>query len=61
VRITKKIFLEKTGFNPVNDDLERANCKKAGETVHLFCGWCEKHDKPRIACMCIAPYKRGNK
>lgn len=57
MRITKKKFFEATGYLPEQDDLERSNCKKAGETVHLCCGWCEKHDKPRFMCGCMAPYK----
>jgi hypothetical protein len=57
MRITKRIFLEKTGFLPEQNDLERANCKRAGETIHIFCGWCEKHDKPRVVCRCFAPWK----
>jgi hypothetical protein len=52
MRITKKKFIEATGSEPRQDDLERCNCKKAGEVFHYSCGWCEEHDKPRFICGC---------
>ena len=51
--MTAEEFEKKVGRPPEHDDLERVNCQKAGETGHLQCGWCRKHDKPRFACGCI--------
>lgn len=38
-----------TGREPVNDDLERANCTKAGSPGHRMCGVCG-HNKPAFEC-----------
>lgn len=46
------LFRIKTKRWPTDDDLERVNCKDAGNLGHMFCGWCEKHDKPRFECLC---------
>ena len=51
--ITEKEFKEMVGFAPENDDLDRANCDKAGEIGHMFCGICDKHKKPRFICGCL--------
>jgi hypothetical protein len=48
---TAEQYFEATGHMPVQDDLERANCPKAGEIMHVACGWCDKHDKPKAECM----------
>lgn len=37
--ITRQFYREATGANPVHDDLERANCPKAGQLGHFACGW----------------------
>jgi hypothetical protein len=37
--ITKEMFKKATGLKPSKDDLERSNCKSAGETGHYYCGW----------------------
>ena len=37
--ITAEQYKEAVGVDPINDDLERCNCKKAGEMGHWFCGW----------------------
>lgn len=42
MEITAAYFKECTGFDPVDDDLERCNCQKAGESGHRYCGW--NHD-----------------
>ena len=39
-------FEKCTGHKPVNDDLERVNCPKAGKINHLSCGWNHKRDMP---------------
>jgi hypothetical protein len=45
-------FEQKTGYPPIQDDLERVNCKQVGEAGHWQCGWCKVHDLPRFACAC---------
>lgn len=37
--INKRQFKKATGFAPVQDDLERCNCRKAGQPGHMSCGW----------------------
>ena len=41
-----KEFKELTGCAPVDDDLERVNCKNAGEPGHSSCGLCPLCKKP---------------
>ena len=36
-KITSEKFEKCTGHKPVNDDLERVNCPKAGKINHLSC------------------------
>jgi len=57
--ITYVQFFKATGHTPVNDDLERVNCEKAGEFGHMSCGWCEEHNQPEFYCGCRA-IKRAN-
>jgi len=45
-------FLLRTGRLPRQDDLERVNCRKAGQGGHTQCGWCKKHNGPRFRCGC---------
>lgn len=45
-RITSKMFKEATGRNPVDDDLERCNCDKAGTIGHGSCGWNYRVNQP---------------
>lgn len=40
---------------PQQDDLDRVNCDRVGELGHSCCGVCEKHNKPRFQCGCVAP------
>lgn len=51
MKITKEYFVEKTGREPEQDDLERCNCKEAGKIGHLCCGWCDVHQIPVFECM----------
>ena len=51
-KITREIFKEKVGREPINDDLERCNCVTAGDMGHRYCGWCKKHDIPNFECGC---------
>ncbi len=44
--ITKEHFTKRMGKVPVQDDLERSNCPKAGEIGHFQCGWDEEFDLP---------------
>lgn len=45
-RITSKMFKEATGRNPVEDDLERCNCDRAGTIGHTTCGWNYRVNQP---------------
>jgi hypothetical protein len=44
--ITAEMFEVATGDKPVNDDLERSNCDKAGQPGHFMCGWCKEENLP---------------
>lgn len=46
---TTKDFILNTGDEPHQDDLERANCSKAGMSGHQSCGICI-HNKPVFKC-----------
>jgi hypothetical protein len=37
--MTAEQFTKATGAEPINDDLDRCNCDKAGEIGHWYCGW----------------------
>jgi len=41
------------GHQPIQFDLERVNCVKAGHAGHYGCGICEKHMKPNFMCDCF--------
>jgi len=59
MEITEEEFEKRTNRKPLQDDLERANCKIAGTIGHLQCGWCTTHDKPRFMCGCV--YKTASR
>jgi hypothetical protein len=40
-------FERKTGHEPIQDDLLRANCKDAGKIGHDYCGVCV-HGYPKF-------------
>ena len=44
--ITAQQYEEATGTKPKDDDLERANCKLAGQEGHMSCGWCQRYNLP---------------
>lgn len=46
---TREDFVRETGEEPVQDDLERANCKLAGQIGHVGCGICS-HKRPVFTC-----------
>lgn len=46
--ITAEQFEQATGQKPVDDDLERSNCKAAGELGHFHCGWNAEKNLPRF-------------
>ena len=46
--ITRQQFIEATGREPVQDDLERVNCPKAGTPGHWMCGWNKAHNRPQF-------------
>ena len=50
-KITAEEFEAIAGRPPENDDLERVNCPKAGELLHMYCGYCATCGKPRILCV----------
>ena len=56
---TAEQYKERTGHEPVDDDLERLNCERAGELGHFHCGFCQLHMKPRHVCGCWRD-SRGN-
>ena len=46
--ITAEMFKEATGRDPEQDDLERCNCRSAGELGHFFCGWDHEKNVPQF-------------
>lgn len=51
---TEQDFLKFVGRNPIQDDLDRVNCDKAGTSGHHSCGICE-HNLPVFECqVCFA-------
>lgn len=46
--ITAEKFIACTGYEPVDDDLDRCNCDKAGQIGHELCGWDKKRDMPNF-------------
>ena len=59
MNIDKYMFLAATGNPPVQDDLERCNCDKAGQFGHKCCGWCSEKNQPVFSCGCEACIERG--
>lgn len=45
-KITEEYFKEHVGSEPIQDDLERCNCKQAGSPGHVQCGWNSIKNKP---------------
>ena len=54
--ITRERFVQATGFEPENDDLERCNCPKAGQAGHHHCGWNTTENLP---CFMAGPNKEN--
>lgn len=52
--MSEKEFEKKFGRKPIQDDLDRVNCKEVGTVGHSQCGVCTTHDKPRFGCGCLA-------
>lgn len=48
ITITAAYFEKRVGHPPENDDLDRCNCDKAGETGHWYCGWDWEADLPQF-------------
>lgn len=63
--ITAEWFKTATGADPIQDDLERSNCPKAGESGHYYCGWNHRVNLPRFmnpwkqATVCITDKTSG--
>ena len=57
--MTKDEFIAAVGREPEQDDLERANCPRAGQMAHLGCGVCV-HGKPVFVCpSCFVARSQG--
>jgi hypothetical protein len=54
--ITRDRFFAATGREPMQDDLDRCNCRLAGRHGHTCCGWNETLDKPQFD---VGPVNRG--
>lgn len=48
MKITRKMFIEAVGQEPTHDDLERCNCKRAGQIGHTYCGWDQELQLPEF-------------
>ena len=46
MEITEEQYIKATGQQPRDDDLERCNCPKAGQSGHGSCGWNHKANLP---------------
>ena len=55
--ITKDRFIDRVKCPPIQDELKRCNCTKAGEPGHEQCGWCPEHDLPQFVCGCFVKNK----
>lgn len=58
MQITREKFIEATGREPEQDDLDRANCPKAGEIGHFCCGWNRTLNKPQFDIGPLGPRGR---
>lgn len=56
--ITAEQFTKAVGSEPVQDDLARCNCTKAGTFGHSQCGWNDKANLPIFMCS-SSPESRG--
>lgn len=48
VKISAAHFERRMDRKPQDDDLERCNCRKAGQSGHEFCGWNTDLDLPNF-------------
>lgn len=39
---------------PTAEEMNKINCDQSGVIGHTLCGWCTKHDRPRLVCKCPA-------
>jgi hypothetical protein len=46
--ITAEQYEAAVGHPPEQDDLERANCDKAGQIGHFTCGWDHERNLPEF-------------
>jgi hypothetical protein len=53
VNVSAEDFKKMTGVEPVQDDLERVNCERAGSRGHQYCGLCHTGKHPNFMCECI--------
>lgn len=60
--MTRATFKQITGQHPKEDDLDRANCLRAGEVGHHSCGVCSNCSMPRfIGCDCAVMQEHASK
>lgn len=50
IKWTEQDFINATGHEPEQDDLERCNCEHKNEIDHQSCGICEEHNMPVFMC-----------
>lgn len=48
--MNREEFYNRMLYYPQQDDLERVNCPEAGDQGHRWCGWCNKHNRPKYHC-----------
>jgi hypothetical protein len=57
--ITADDFKRSTGYEPEQDDLERANCPLAGQPGHVWCGIC-RHGEVLFTCIRCVQERTGH-
>jgi hypothetical protein len=57
--ITEAYFTQRVGREPIQDDLERANCPHAGQIGHYFCGWNKTLNWPNFVSKADLPELRN--
>lgn len=48
--MTSEEFIQRFGYVPKPEDLDKIDCPIQGVFGHLGCGYCEEHKAPRSAC-----------
>lgn len=50
---TVREFIQMTGSEPVQDDMNRLNCAMSGKVGHEKCGYCNFNELPKFMVLCI--------